>query len=360
MSRQNRASLSRRKFLASTAAAGAAVGISLKLPKDAFAADGKVNFYNWDTYIGENTIDEFESATGIEVQYDLFADNDELFAKLRGGNPGYDVIVPTNDYIERMIVAEMLMPLDHSKIANIANIDENFLDPAFDPGRKFSLPYMWGTIGIGYRKSAVESAPTSWKQILASDEFAGRVALMSEPQTVMQVALKAMGKSLNDWSDENIAAAEAMISAQKASIVAFAPDNGQDLLLAGEVDLAMEWNGDILQIMEEDDDIGYVVPEEGGLLWEDALCIPNDAPNVENAHVLINHLLDAKVGADIADYIYYATPNAAAKELMGEEYTENPAIFPSDESIAKSEVSVYPGQEITRKIDEAWTRIKAS
>ena len=359
MSRSHRLPVNRRKFLAGAAAGAAAVGISFKFPKGAFAADGKVNFYNWDTYIGENTIEQFEDSSGIEVQYDLYADNDELFAKLRGGNPGYDVIVPSNDYIERMIEADMLMELDHSKIPNMANIDENFLNPDFDPGRKFSMPYMWGTIGIGYRKSAVEGAPTSWNDILSSDKYAGRIALMSEPQTVLQMALKAMGKSLNDWTDENIAAAEDMIRNQKPKIVAFAPDNGQDLLLAGEVDLAMEWNGDILQVMEEDDDIGYAVPDEGGLLWEDDLAIPKDAPNVENAHVLINYLLEPQVGADIADFVYYATPNKAAKALMSDEYTQNPAIFPSDEAIGKSEVSIYPGQKITRKIDDAWTRIKA-
>jgi len=207
MNSNRRLPLSRRKFLASAAAGAAAVGISFKLPKGAMAADGKVNFYNWDTYIGENTISEFEGSSGIEVQYDLFADNDELFAKLRGGNPGYDVIVPTNDYVERMIVADMLMELDHARIPNMANIDENFLDPSFDPGRKFSLPYMWGTIGIGYRKSAVDGVPASWNDILTSDKYAGRIALMSEPQTVLQIAMKAMGKSLNDWTDENIAAA---------------------------------------------------------------------------------------------------------------------------------------------------------
>jgi len=352
--------MNRRQWLLTAAAGAAAVGFSFKMPKHANAAGGKVNFYNWDTYIGETTIEDFEKASGIEVQYDLFADNDELFAKLRGGNPGYDLIVPTNDYVERMMIAEMLLPLDHSKIPNLSNIDKNFLNPSFDPGRKFSVPYMWGTIGVGYRKSAVDGVPGSWADLLSSDKYAGRIALMSEPQTVMQMALKAMGKSLNDWSDENIAAAEKMISDQKSNIVAFAPDNGQDLLLAGEVDLAMEWNGDILQAMEEDDDIAYVVPEEGGLLWEDTLCIPKGAPNVENAHALINYLLDAQVGADIADFVYYATPNAAARDLMSEEYTGNSAIFPSDEATAKSEVSVYPGQEVVRKIDEAWTRIKAS
>jgi len=356
MNRFHRPSLSRRRFLAGSAA----VGISLKLPKAAFAKGGKVNFYNWDTYIGETTIEEFEDSSGIEVQYDLFADNAELFAKMRGGNPGYDLIVPTNNYVEQMIEADMLLPLDHSKIPNMKNIDPAFLDTAFDPGRKFSLPYMWGTIGIGYRISAVENPPTSWKELLESDTYAGRIALMSEPTTVLQMAMKAQGHSLNDWSDENIAAAEAMLIAQKPRITSFAPDNGQDLLLAGEVDVAMEWNGDILQIMEEDDDIGYALPDEGGLLWEDTLCIPTGAKNIENAHVLINYLLDAEVGAKIAEYVYYATPNAAAKALMESDYTDNPAIFPSDEAMQKSESATFPGQERMRKIDEAWTRVKAA
>lgn len=337
----------------------AAVGISVSIPAT-LRAEGKLNFYNWDTYIGENTISQFENDSGISVQYDLYADNDELFAKLKGGNPGYDLIVPTNDYIERMLLADMLLPIDQSKIANLKNIGSAFMNPAFDPGRKFSVPYMWGTIGLGYRKSAVDGTPESWNEVLASDKYAGRIALMGDAQTNMQMALKAMGESLNDWSDENIAAAEAMLLKQKPNVAAFAPDNGQDLLLAGEVDLAMEWNGDILQAMDEDDDIGYVVPSEGGLLWEDALCIPKGAKNIDNAHAMINHILDAKVGAEIAEFIFYASPNDASREHLGDDYVNNPAIFPDQATIEKCEVSLFPGQEIVRKIDDAWTRIKSA
>jgi len=348
--------LSRRSVLTGTAA----VGISLTLPKSLQAAGGKVNFYNWDTYIGETTIADFTAATGIEVQYDLYADNDELFAKLKGGNPGYDLIVPTNDYVERMIAADMLSPLDHSKIPNIANVDPVFMDAKFDPGRKFSLPYMWGSIGIGYRKSAVESVPDSWGLLLDSDKHAGRIAVLGDGQTVLQMALKYLGKSLNDWSDENINAAADLILKQKKNITAFAPDNGQDLLLSGEVDLVMEWSGDILQVMEEDKDLAYVLPKEGGLRWEDTLCIPKGGPNPDNAHALINYILDGKVGASIAEFILYATPNKAAKEFLSEDYLNNPAIFPTPEQMAASEVSVFPGAEVVRKIDEAWTRVKAA
>jgi len=354
--RNRKLSLSRRALMQGAGA----VGLTFSLPKSLKAQGGTVNFYNWDTYIGESTLSEFTDATGINVQYDLFADNEELFAKFRNGNPGYDLIVPTNDFVERFKIAELLQPLDHSRIPNMANVDPAFLTPAHDPDRQFSMPYMWGTIGIGYRKSEVNGIPDSWSHLYTSDEYANKIALLGEPTTVMQMAFKLMGKSLNDWSDENIAAAEEMIIAQKSKITSFAPDNGQDLLLAGEVDLAQEWNGDILQAMDEDDDIGYVVPKEGALLWEDDLCIPVGAPNPEGAHELINYILDADVGAAIADFIYYATPNAAARTLLSDDYNNNPAIFPSSETLAKSEVSIFPGQETLAKIDAAWTRVRAA
>ncbi len=348
--------ISRRKLLKGASA----IGISMTIPAALRAQGGKLNFYNWDTYIGEDTVTDFEASSGIKVQYDLYADNDELFSKLKGGNPGYDLIIPTNDYVERMLISDMLLPIDHSKIPNLKNVNPQFMDAAFDPGRKYSIAYMWGTLGIGYRKSAVDGIPDSWSDILASDKYSNRIAVLGDAQSNLQMALKAMGKSLNDWSDENIAAAEAMILKQKPHITAFAPDNGQDLLLAGEVDLAMEWNGDILQAMDEDDDIGYVVPKEGSMLWQDALCIPKGAKNIDNAHAMINYILDAKVGASIAEFIFYATPNNAAKEHLGADYLENPAVFPNDETIALCEPSVFPGQEIVRKIDEAWTRIKSA
>ena len=349
---------SRRSFLAGTGAVAA--GLTF-LPKTGFAAEEKVlNFYNWDTYIGESTLDDFKGASGVEVNMDLFADNAELFAKLKEGNPGYDVIVPSNDYVERMVAANMLTKLDHSKIPNIANIDAAFMNPNHDPGRIYSLPYMWGTIGIGYRKSRVEGVPDSWKWLFESDQYSGKIALLGAPSTVIQIACKYLGYPLNESDPAKLEKAAELIIKQKPNIKVFADDNGQDLLLSGEVDLTMEWNGDILQVMAEDDDISYVVPKEGGLLWEDTLAIPTGAPHPDNAHAFINYILDAKAGAAIADFIQYATPNAAAKALMDESYTGNPAIFPSDETVKNSEVAIYQGAEYSQLIDRLWTKINAA
>jgi spermidine/putrescine transport system substrate-binding protein len=358
MIKTRRPHLSRRNFLAGMGAVAA--GIHL-VPRHAFAAEEpKLNFYNWDTYIGETTLADFNKESGIEVKMDLYADNAELFAKLKEGNPGYDLIIPTNDYVERMLAAEMLVPLDHSLIPNMKNIDPNFLDADFDAGRKYSLPYMWGTIGIGYRKSKVDGVPDSWKWLYDSGKYSGRIALLAEGNTIVGMGLKYNGHSLNSKDPAFIKEVEAMLIKQKPHIKVFAEDNGQDLLASGEVDLAMEWNGDILQIMGEDPDIGYAVPKEGGLLWEDCMCIPKGGAHPINAHKFINFILGAEAGAAIADYIQYATPNKAAKALLPDEYTQNPAIFPADSVIAKSEAAIYLGEDRQRAVDETWTRIQAA
>ena len=331
------------------------------MPRFSMAAEEKkLNFYNWDTYIGENTLAEFTEATGIEVKMDLYADNDELFAKLKGGNPGYDVIVPTNDYLERMIKADMVIPLDHSKIPNMANIDPLFQDATFDPGRKYSIPYMWGTVGIGFRKSAVSATPDSWKVLLDSDEYAGAISLLSDQSNVLGAGLKYLGFSWNSTNPDELKKVEELLIKQKKNIKVFADDNGQDLLAAGEVKICQEWNGDIKQIMKEDDDINYVVPKEGSLVWQDTLAIPKGAPHPENAHAFINFLLDAQVGKEIAETIQFPTANKAAKDLMPEDYKSSPVIFPSDEVLAKCEPGLYLGEEATKLRDETWTRIQAA
>ncbi|MFN0193966.1 MAG: PotD/PotF family extracellular solute-binding protein [Aestuariivirga sp.] len=354
-----RFSPSRRAVLKGTGAM--AVGLTF-LPRFAMAEEEKkLNLYNWDTYIGETTLADFAKTTGIKTKMDLFADNDELFAKLKGGNPGYDVIVPTNDNLERMIKAGMVMPLDHSKIPNMGNIDKPFQDAAFDPGRKHSIPYMWGTLGIGYRKSKVEGGVVdSWKLLLDSDKMAGKISLLGDAQNVIGPALKYLGYSYNSTNAEELKKAEALLIAQKKHVKVFADDNGQDLLASGEVDACMEWNGDIIQVMAEDEDLAYAVPTEGTLLWQDTMAIPTGAPHPMNAHAFINFVLDPEVGKAIAATIQYATGNGAAREISDEKYKTNLAIFPPQEVIAKCEPGLYLGEEATKVRDEMWTRIQAA
>jgi spermidine/putrescine transport system substrate-binding protein len=322
--------------------------------------EAKLNFYNWDTYIGETTLGDFKTASGIDVKMDLFANNDELFAKLRGGNPGYDLIVPSNDFVERMKTADMLVPLDKTLLPNAKNISPEFMNVAYDQGRQFSLPYTWLALGIGYRKSKVKGVPDSWKHLFDSKQYSGRIALLKEAGDLMRLGAKYLGKSVNGIDAATLAQVEAMLIKQKPFIKTFHEDNGQDLLLSGEVDLVLEYNGDIAQIMREDPDIGFIIPKEGSLLNSDNLCIPKGAPHPKNAHAFINFLLDGKNSAAISEKIQYPTPNAAAKALMPDVYKNNAAIFPPADILAKCEYAAYPGAEMQQKFEDAFTKIMAA
>jgi spermidine/putrescine transport system substrate-binding protein len=357
----------RRSLLKSVGAA--AIGFSLtgglagcakeEAKKLANGEEAKLNFYNWDTYIGETTLADFKEASKIDVKMDKFANNDELFAKLRAGNSGYDVIVPSNDFVERMVQANMLEPLDQTLIPNFKNMGKAYQDVPYDPGRKYSMPYTWLVLGIGYRKSKVNGVPDSWKVLLDSDEYKGRIALLSEAGDMFRLYGKYLGKSVNALTPEDIKTIEAMMIKQKPFVKAYHDDNGQDLLLRGEVDLVLEYNGDIAQKMAEDKDISFIVPKEGSQLNSDNLCIPKGAPRPKNAHAFINYLLDAQAGKKITETIQYPTPNDAAKALMGPEYEKNTVIFPPADILAKCEYAKFR-PDVQPLYEEAFTRVRAA
>ena len=349
---------SRRGFLAGLGTA--AVGLSFTGLSGCGASGKSINFYNWDTYIGETTLSDFKKATGINVNMSLFASNDELFAKLRSGNRGYDVIVPTNDFVERMIDADMLMKLDRAKIPNFKNIEPSFQTTDFDPGRDYSMPYTWIVLGLGYRKSKMDGVPDSWKWAFDSDRYKGKIGLLSDSAALCQVVLKYLGYDLNSKDPGAFAKVRQLLIQQKPNIALFHDDNGQDMLLNGDIDIVVEYNGDMAQAMREDDDLGFIVPREGSRLSSDCLCVPNGAPNPGMAMDFINYLLSAEAGAEIARTIRYPTPNAAAKALMDASYTENPAIFPPQSALDKCEYAKYNGDTTARLYEDTITRVRAA
>lgn len=320
----------------------------------------KLNFYNWDTYIGKTTLEDFKTASGVEVNMSLFATNDELFAKLKAGNPGFDVVVPSNEFVAQMTQAGLLMELDHAKIPNIANIGPEFRDPAFDPGRKYSMPYTWLVLGLGYRKSKIEGVPDSWKWVFESDKYKGRIGLLSESADLVRLGAKYLGHSVNGVTPALAKQVEALLIKQKPNVKVFHQDNGQDLLRAGDIDIVIEYNGDIAQIMRESKEFDFVVPKEGSLLNSDCLCIPKGAPRPNNAHAFINFILDANTGKGISETILYPTPNVAARALMPDEYKQNPVIFPTSEGFQKSEFGKFEGPEALKLFEQTIERVRAS
>jgi spermidine/putrescine transport system substrate-binding protein len=321
--------------------------------------DATLNLYNWDDYMGETTLQDFKEAGGVDVKMDLFENNDTLFAKFRAGNPGYDLIVPSNDFVERMVQADMLQTLDKTQIPNWKNISPEYQDVPYDKGRAYSAPYTWLVLGIGYRKSKVKTVPDSWKVLFDSDEYKGRIAVLSEAGDMFRLYAKYMGKSVNSLTPADIKTIETMMIKQKPNFAKFHDDDGQDMLAKGEVDLVLEYNGDIAQLMAEDADISFVVPKEGSQLNSDNLCIPKGAKHPKNAHAFINFILDGQNGKKLTDTILYPTPNAAAKALMPDSYKNNPVIYPSADILAKCEYASFK-PDLQPLYEEAFTRVKAA
>ncbi|MEP6968476.1 MAG: spermidine/putrescine ABC transporter substrate-binding protein [Pseudomonadota bacterium] len=362
--RGNRAS--RRLLLAGMGAAAGALsfsGLEGCAPKARIGPNGeeaKLNLYNWDTYTGKTTLADFKKATGIDVKMSLFATNDELFAKLKAGNPGFDVIVPSNEFVTRFRLADLLEPLDLAKIPNRVNLLPAFRDPPFDPGRRYSMPYTWLVLGIGYRKSKMQGVPDSWKWLMDSDRYKGQIGLFSEADDLIELGAKYLGYSVLNIPLAVVDQVARMYIRQKPYVKIFHHDEGQDLLLSGDIDIVMEYNGDIAQVMSEDPDLDFVVPKEGSIINSDCLCIPKGAPRPDNAHQFINFLLGGKAGADVYDTIKYPTPNAAALALMPASYRDDQAIFPPAEAMARCEYAEFEGMARAHLYDETVTRIFAA
>jgi spermidine/putrescine transport system substrate-binding protein len=268
--------------------------------------------------------------------------------------------VPSNEFVTRMSQAQMLMQLDRTKIPNFSNLLPEFQDAAFDPGRVYSMPYTWLVLGIGYRKSKVQGVPNSWKYLFDSNQYAGKIALLSESADLIRLCAKYKGHSVNGIPDALLSEIEQMLIKQKPFVKAFHEDNGQDMLLAQDVDLVLEYNGDIAQVMKEDPDLDFVVPQEGSLLNSDCLCIPTGAPNVDDAHAFINFLLSEDAGKKITEEILYPTPNAAVRAAMPDTYKNNPVIFPPADVMAKCEYGAFEGAEKAQLYEEIITRVRAA
>lgn len=320
----------------------------------------ELSIYNWSSYIDPEAISEFEKKFSVKVKYDTFESNEALYAKLQAGNPGYDVIFPSDYMVTTMAKENMLEELNHENIPNIKNIDEKFIDPPFDPGNKYSLPYQWGTAGIGYNITVTGGEIDSW-QALFDPKFKGRVGLLDEMRSVLSTILIYLGYDPNTTSPDEINKARDFLIEHKNAIAVFAEDNGQLLLDQGQVDLTYEWSGDIFQVMKENANLRYTIPKEGSLIYVDTMAIPKDAPHQELAEKFINFILEPEIGAKISNYIKYATPNKAAREkgLINQDDLKNPSIYPTPEIFARLQYLKDVG-DATSLYDEAWTEIKAS
>ena len=317
-----------------------------------------INVYNWGEYIDESILEEFEEETGIHVNYKTFASNEMLYSAIKGGGNNYDVIFPSDYMVARMREEGMLRELDYSKIPNAANIDPRYLNPAYDPEQKYSIPYMWGTTGIIYNTTMVDEAPTCWMDLFTT-ELKGQVLIFDNPRDCIGLALKALGYSFNTTNKDEIAeAADLLIRQKEEGIVqAYVMDQIFDKMINNEAAIGTYYAGDYLTMVEENPDLAFVQPEEGSNLFVDAMCIPTCSKNYEDALAFINFMCRDDIVLRNCEETGYSSPSVTAMELMDEEMASDPIAYPGEDILDKAETfGGLPGDTLTF-YDHEWIRI---
>jgi spermidine/putrescine transport system substrate-binding protein len=325
-------------------------------------AGEEITVFMWSKYIDPEIPKQFEKETGIKVNIAVYESTDDALAKLKagGGDSLYDVVVVSNEALRSLVALSLVQPLDKQLIPNAANVDETFKKPVYDPGSKFSVPYQWGTVGIVYDKTKIKP-PTSWKAVLDPASQPGKVVMVDSMRDMIGSTLIANGKSANATAPKDLRdAGHALIAAKKSpKTIGFEGSVGVvSKVAAGEAALGVCYNGDALQAQGDGSpNLAFVVPDEGGILWVDLMCVPSKAPNAKAGQKFINYLLDGKVGAKLSNFNRYASPNKASMPDISAEDKKDPAIYPDAQKLQKLEMLKDLGPA-TRIYDEIWTGVK--
>lgn len=317
-----------------------------------------LNVYNWGDYIDPSVIQTFTQETGIKVNYETFDTNEAMYTKLKSGAVNYDVLFPSDYMIEKLINEDLLYPLNKDNIPNYKYIEENFRNLEFDPGNVYSIPYMWGTVGILYNKTMVSEKVDSW-DILWNEKYENSIIMQNSVRDAFLVALKKLGYSLNTKNKSEIEEAKDLLIKQKPLVSAYVIDEVKDKMIGNEAALAVIYSGEALYTASQNPDLEYVVPKEGSNIWVDAICIPKSSQNKEAAEKFINFLCDSEIAFLNADYICYSSPHSGAKEKFSKEVLEYGALYPPQEVIDRCEVFIDLGPEMTLFYDEKWTELKS-
>ncbi|MBE3595998.1 MAG: ABC transporter substrate-binding protein [Hydrogenibacillus sp.] len=325
---------------------------------DGLPGTGAIIVYNWGDYIDPDVLRRFEEETRIRVIYQTFDSNEAMLAKIRQGGTPFDVAVPSEYTVSRMIAEDLLIPLDHAKLPNLKNIDPLFLNLPFDPGNRYSVPYFWGTVGIAYNKDALgDGAIRGWNDLWDPD-YRDSVLLIDGVREVMGMGLNSLGHSLNDTDLEHLTAAKAKLDALTPNVRAIVGDEIKFLLANEEAPIGVVWSGDAAEVIDENDAFDYVIPEEGTNLWFDTFVIPKTATNVDGAHAFINFMLDAEVAAQNTEYVRYSTPNREALAYLPPEITEDQRFYPDAETLRRLEVYRDLGRTMLSTYSELYLEFK--
>ena len=320
------------------------------------AGQKTLHYFTWSDYVGPELLAEFERRHGVHVVVDTFSSNEELLAKLQGGATGYDVTVPSDFMAAIMIQQGLVAELDPMMLPNAATLEDHLQHLPFDPTQRFAIPYLWGTVGIGYDSAVVSTPPDSWA-VLWDARYTGKISMLNDQREVFGAVLRSMGASMNTKNPALIEAAKARLLVQKPLVKAYASEHYDQLLASGDVVLAHGWGGPVARAMLDRPSIRYVVPKEGGTLWADCLVVLKSSPRKELATQFINYLLEPQVAARTAERLLFASANKAARPFVPSRILDNPAIYPPLDLLPRLEWMTDVGAAL-RMYDRAWTELK--
>jgi putrescine transport system substrate-binding protein len=344
-------------------------------PLAAAAQDRVVNVYNWSDYIDETVLEEFTAETGIDVVYDVYDSNEVLETKLYAGGSGYDIIVPTDRNLARMIEAGVLLPLDPAKIPNLSNQWSDIAArlETYDPGLQYSTNYMWGTTALGYNVDMINErmpdAPVDSWAMLFDPEIVSKFAdcgihVLDSADDVLPAALNYLGLNPDSKDPAELQQAGELVKSIRPYIQKFHSSEYINALANGDICMAMGYSGDVLQARDRAAEAGnnvvieYSIPKEGAVIWLDNFAIPADAPHPDEAHTFIDYMLRPDIAARNSNYVFYANGNLASQELLDEEVINDPAIYPSAEAVANLYTTTPADPRTQREMTRIWTEVK--
>lgn len=332
--------------------------VAFLLQAQTVAAQGDLYLYIWSEYIPDEVLEAFTEETGIKVHISTYDSNEAMYTKLKIVGQGYDLVVPSADYVGLMSAEGLLQTIDRSQLPNFANLSPAFVNQPFDPDNGYSIPYMWGSTAIAVNGARVDAASFTSLEDLWNPELDGLILLPNDPREVLGLGLLALGYSFNETDPGKLAQAAEHVKPLMERTRVFDSDSPKSALLAGEVAVAVLWNGEGYIANNENSDIAYIYPEEGFSLWVDSFCIPKNAVNVAEAHAFINYILRPEVSALISDEMGYSTPNAAALQLLPPELGGNPIVYPDEATLSRGQYLEDLGEAV-QLYEDHWVRLKA-
>ena len=319
-----------------------------------------VNVYNWGEYIDESVLKDFEAATGIKVNYQMYDSNETMYSKIAGGGANYDVVIPSDYMVARLIEEDLLAPLNFDNIPNFADIDPALKNPAYDPENLYSVPYMWGLMGVIYNTKAVDEEDLGSWDLLWNEKYAGDILMIDNSRDAIGIALKRLGYSYNTTDESQVRQAVDLLVEQWPIVQAYVMDDIFQKLEGANAYVGTYYYGDYLTMYENNPDLGFYIPEEGTNIYVDAMCILKDAPNKENAEAFINYMCSTQAGLKNCEAIWYSSPLLSFREELDPEIADDPYAYPDADIMAKCESYAGLPQNILDLYDSEWIRLKTT